>query len=246
MRRAIVILSALPLLAALADFPEKAEFHFVRLEYDDHPAFRRPWGRGWWRQDMPEAEIHFSHGIRRMTRVHLGGIRSAPLTDDRIFNYPWIYATQAAWWDLSPPEIERLRNYLLRGGFLVVDDFHGERDWALFADSITRVLPGFPIVDIPGNDPVLNLVFTITERTFIPGLRHLRRGPAGATTVVPTAIPPTWRAIYDEAGRMIVAINFNMDIGDAWEHADMPEYPEAMTSLSYRFGINYILYAMTH
>jgi hypothetical protein len=63
---------------------------------------------------------------------------------------------------------------------------------------------------------------------------------------VPTAIPPTWRAIYDEAGRMIVAINFNMDIGDAWEHADMPDYPEAMTSLAYRFGINYILYAMTH
>jgi len=246
MQRPLLLLVALPLLAALGELPQKAEFYFLRLEYNDAPFVRRPWGRGWWMQDMPEAEIHFSHGIQRLTRIDIGEIRHTPLTDDRVFDYPWIYATQVAWWDLSEPEVIRLRNYLNRGGFLVVDDFHGDRDWQLFEASITRVLPGKPILDIEDTDPVMNLVFDIKERTFIPGLRHLRRGPNGTTTVQPTAIPPRWRAIYDDQGRMLVAINFNMDIGDAWEHADMPEYPEQMTSLSYRFGINYILYSMTH
>ena len=248
MRRVLqaACLLAFPVLAGIGAFAEKAEFYFLRLEYEDAPFVRRPWGRGWWMQDMPEAEIHFSHGIQRLTRIDIGEIRHAPLTDDRIYNYPWIYATQVAWWNLSESEVIRLRNYLFRGGFLVVDDFHGDRDWQWFSASIARVLPGLPIIDIPDDDPVMNLVFPIRERTFIPGLRHLRRGPSGVTTVEPTAIPPSWRAVYDESGRMLIAINFNMDIGDAWEHADMPEYPEQMTSLSYRFGINYILYAMTH
>lgn len=230
-----------------AGFPEKAEFYFLRLEYKDAPFARRMWGgRGWWMQDMPEAEMHFSQGIQRLTRIDIGECRHTGLHDDRVYDYPWIYATQVGWWDLSDAEVKRLREYLLRGGFLVVDDFHGERDWAFFQDSMSRVLPGYPIVDIEDGDSIMNVVFQITERTFIPGLRHLRRGQGGATYVQPTAIPPTWRAIYDAKGRMLVAINFNMDIGDAWEHADLPEYPEQMTSLSYRFGINYIVYSMTH
>jgi hypothetical protein len=244
--RCFALLLAAPLVAGEASLPEKAEFHFLRLEYRDAPFVRRNWNRGWWMQDMPEAEMHFSRGIERLSRVHLGNIRHAPLTDDRVLEYPWIYATQVGFWDLSAAETERLRNYLLRGGFLVVDDFHGEDDWQRFAATMERVLPGHAIEEIEDDNPVMNLVFQIHERTFIPGLRHLRRGPNGTTTVQPTAIPPTWRAIYDDQRHMIVAINFNMDIGDAWEHADMPEYPEAMTSLSYRFGINYILYAFTH
>jgi hypothetical protein len=242
MRRLWLVLATLPLLAAL----NQAEFYFLRMEYTDAPFVRRPWGRGWWMQDMPEAEIHFSQGIRRLTRIHTGEVRHAGFTSDQIFDYPWVYATQVAWWDLSPEEIRRMQAWFARGGFLVVDDFHGDRDWELFAASMQRVFPDRLIVDIPDDDPVMNLVFEIRERTFIPGLRHLRRNSSGTITIQPTAIPPRWRAIYDDEGRMMVAINFNMDIGDAWEHADMPEYPENMTSLSYRFGINYILYSMTH
>ena len=242
----LVLVAALPALAGLGGFPEKAEFYFLRLEYKDAPFVRRPWGRGWWMQDMPEAEVHFSKGIERMTRVHVGDCRHTPLTDDGVFNYPWIYATQVGWWDLSDAETERLRKYLLRGGFLVVDDFFGERDWAAFAATMARVLPGRGIEDIKDTSPVMNMVFEIKERVFIPGLRHLQRGSGIPSAIRSQPTEPKWRAMYDDAGRMVVAINFNMDIGDAWEHADWPEYPEQMTSLSYRFGINYILYSMTH
>jgi hypothetical protein len=223
-----------------------AEYHFIRVEYVDLFTSRRGWGRGWWMQDWPEADVHFTQGVRRLTRIDTGEERHLPLTDDRIFEYPWIYATQVGYWDLSEPEIRRLRDYLLRGGFLVVDDFHGTQDWSVFRESMKRVLPGRPILDIDETDSLLHVLYDITERTMIPGLRHLRRGPGGTIQVQPQATPPYWRAMYDDNGRMLVAINFNMDVGDAWEHADMPEYPEAMTALAYRFGINYIIYSMTH
>jgi hypothetical protein len=223
-----------------------AEFHFIRLEYVDLFTARRGFGRGWWRQDWPAAEIHFTQGIRRLTLIDTGEGRHLPLSDDRIFDYPWIYATQVGYWDLSDFEIERLREYLLRGGFLVTDDFHGPQDWAVFRDSMKRVFPDRPILDIGEQDQVLHVLYDIDKRTQIPGLRHLRRGPGGAIEVRGQPTPPIWRGIYNDDGRMLVAVNFNMDIGDAWEHADMPEYPEPMTALAYRFGINYILYAMTH
>ena len=222
-----------------------AEFHFIRLEYTDLWTTRRGFSRGWWMQDYPAAEIHFAQGIKRMTRLDVGDGRHLPLGDDRIYDYPWIYATQTGYWNLSDAETERLRDYLLRGGFLITDDFHGPDEWEVFRESMERVFPDQPILEIPDDDPIMHVLFDINERTQIPGLRHLRRGPGGSIFVRPEYVPPHWRAIYDPDGRMVVGINYNMDIGDAWEHADMPEYPMEMTGLAYRFGINYIIYAMT-
>jgi len=228
------------------EFAVKAEFHFLRLEYVDLPNAGRGFFRGWWRQDWPEADVHFAQGVRRLTRIDIGEGRHVPLTDDRIYSYPWAYATQVGYWDLSDAEIRRLRDYLLRGGFLVVDDFWGEQEWRVFQNSMRRVFGEQPITDIGEDDPLMHILFDIEERTQVPGLRHLRRGSGGRILVQTHAGPPQWRAIHDPKGRMVVAINYNMDVGDAWEHADMPEYPMEMTALAYRFGINYIIYAMTH
>lgn len=216
------------------------------MEYTDLFRSRGPFRRGWWAVDWPEADVHFAQGIRRLTRIDTGNGRHMRITDDRIFQHPWVYATQTGFWDITDAEAARMREFLLRGGFLVVDDFHGERDWQVFRESMHRVFPEQPILDIEDGHPIMGVLYQITERVQIPGLRHLRIGPGGQTVVQPQAVPPTWRYIADPKGRMVVAINFNMDIGDAWEHADMPEYPEAMTTLAYRFGINYIVYSMTH
>jgi hypothetical protein len=227
-----------------------AGFHFIRLEYTDLPSARRGfwggYGRGWWMQDMPAAEIHFRQGLQRLTRLDVGENRHFRLTDERLYDYPWIYATQTGFWDLSKQETGRLGDYLRRGGFLVVDDFHGPADWEVFAATMDRVLPGQPILDIAEDHPSMHVLYDIRDRVQVPGLRHLRRGPGGTIEIRPQAIPPRWRAIHDRKGRLVVAINYNMDVGDAWEHADMPEYPEAMTRLAYQLGINYIIYSMTH
>jgi hypothetical protein len=234
-----------------------AEFHFIRLEYTDLPQYHRGFGyasrdgvgSGWWIVDWPAADNHFTSGIERLTRIDTGDPRHLRLTDDRLFDYPWIYATQTGWWGLSDAEILRLREYLLRGGYLVVDDFWGPEQWEVFRRTMERVLPGHPITDLAPSDSVMHVLYDIEEkdRTIIPGSRHLRRGPGGGVQVVlPAGAVPAWRAMYDDRERMVVAVNFNTDVGDAWEFADVPYYPEAMTALAYRYGINYIVYSMTH
>jgi hypothetical protein len=234
------VLLALGLVAMLAcGALVAAEFRFARLIYTDAPDYARFRG-GWWQQDFPEAETHFSLNLRRLTRVDAGEPVAVRLTDDALFDYPWLYATQVGYWDLSDAEVARLREYLLRGGFLMADDFWGESERAVFQDTMKRVFPERPIVDIQPDDAVLHVVFSIDEFTQIPGLRHLgRRGIAQLPA-------PRWRGIYDDSGRLLVAMNHNQDVGDSWEEADNPAYPEPMTALGYRLGINYITYAMTH
>jgi hypothetical protein len=168
------------------------------------------------------------------------------LLGEEVFDYPWLYATQAGYWDLSEPEIDRLREYLLRGGFLMVDDFFGEYEWQVCQATMTRLFPRRPIREIDADeDEVLHVLYAVDKFTQIPGLRHLRGGRRGGFGV--QRLPePHWRGIYDDDGRLMLAMNFNQDVGDAWEHADDPYYPEPMTALAYRFGINYLIYSMTH
>ncbi len=236
---------------------KEAEYHFIRMEYTDLPQFHRGYGRssrdgmgsGWWIVDWPAADNHFTRGIGRLTRIDTGDPRHFRITDPNVWDYPWIYATQTGWWGLSEAETARMREYLLRGGFLVTDDFWGPECWEIFRETMERVLPGHDITDIDESDPMMHVLFDIEEkdRTFIPGSRHLRRGADGSTVVMqPPGSEPAWRAMYDDHHRMVVAANFNTDVGDAWEFADVPYYPEPMTALAYRYGINYIVYAMTH
>jgi hypothetical protein len=235
----------------MPDAGPNAEFYFLRMEYTDMAggsgrSFGGGYGRGWWMQDYPRAELHFTEGLRRLTRIDIGEGRHAPLTDDRIFEYPWIYATQVGYWYLSDAETTRLREYIDRGGFLVVDDFWGLAEWDVFQEAMGRAFPGRPILEIKTTDPMMHVLYDIEGCVQIPGLRHLRFGPGGMIVAPLEGTPPHWRAIYDDKGRMIVAINYNMDIGDAWEEADVPEYPIDATTLAYRFAINSIIYAMSH
>ena len=246
--------------AALAQFGEfrqarpnnlppwpQGEFHFARLAYDSHGRYAgsRGYAMPMWSIDYPYAEEHFLPALERFTRIDAADDSAhIQLTDDELFDYPWIFIQQLAQgqWDPSEAEAANLREYLQRGGFLVVDDIHGEDEWIWFVDKIKRVLPERPIVDIPPDDLLLSIIFDVDSRTQIPGERHLsyNGGPPRMEG------PPHWRAIYDDAGRMMVAINHNIDMGDAWEHADDARYPVEMTALAYRFGVNYVIYAMTH
>ncbi len=228
--------------------PPEAEFHLGRLIYamPTLGGWGRGGGRPWWAIDYPEAEYHFLPGLSRLTRVDVAeDSRHILATDAHLFDYPFLFAQQVGRWSLNEDEVLALREYLMRGGFLIVDDFHGEVEWQLFQSVIQRVLPGYPIVDLAPSDDILHTLYELDQSTQIPGRRHLYRAPDGSIQAQLQG-PATWRAIYDDQGQLMVAINFNMDMGDAWQHADDPVYPEPMTALAYRFGVNYVLYAMTH
>jgi hypothetical protein len=220
----------------------QAEFHMARLAYYARGcAGSRGWCNPWWAIDYPLAEAHFLPAVERMTRAQVApDSKHVTLEDDTIFDYPWLFLQQPGRGDWSPhgEQAQRLREYLERGGFLVVDDFHGEYEWASFQVAMREVLPNRPIVDVPENDMLMSIVFDLDERTQIPGERHLGWQQMEG--------PPHWRGIYDDDGRLMVAINHNIDMGDAWEHADDAHYPTAMTATAYRFGVNYVIYAMTH
>jgi hypothetical protein len=223
------------------DVPE-SEFHMSRLAYSTSGcAGSRGWCNSWWAIDYPLAEQHFLPAVERLTRVDVSQDSvQLQATDARLFDHPWLFVQQVGQgaWQPSVREAELLREYLLRGGFMVIDDFHGEYEWQIFREAMSSILPGRPIVDIPEEDALMQILFSLDQRTQIPGERHLWGQRMQG--------PPRWAGIYDDDNRLMVAINFNIDMGDAWEHADDPGYPAPMTATAYRFGVNYVIYAMTH
>lgn len=222
------------------------ELEIARLIYNTNA--RSGWGPGrpWWAIDWPDAEEHFTAGVQRYTAIDIApDSRHIKLTDKALFDFPWLFVQQVGRWALDRNEKQHLREYLLRGGFMVVDDFHGPMQWQTFASVLAEVLPEYQVIDIPVGDELLHVLFDLEQRTQIPGRRHLYSNGQNIVVQMPHG-PPRWRGVYDDDGRLMVAINFNMDVGDAWEHADDPVYPLSMTTLAYQFGINYLIYAMTH
>ena len=154
-----------------------AEIHFARLVYGGNMG---GWGwgrRGGWATDYPEAEYHFMQGVRRLTNLDVsGGSRLVRPLDEELFECPWLYAVEVGCWHLDTEEAERIREHLLRGGFLVVDDFHGTYQWASFLESMQRVFPERPILDLQEDDPILHVLYDLDQRIQIPGRQHIWSG----------------------------------------------------------------------
>lgn len=221
------------------DAGEPSEWAFARLRY------RSPggWRRGGWGTDSNTAEHHFVRGVRRLSRVNARSNEEIIDVDsDEMYNWPWLYAVEVGRWYLSEDQAKRLRTYLDRGGFLMVDDFHGTYEWENFMQSLRKVFPDRPVVDIPDDDTIFHVLYGLDKRVQVPGKQYLYSGQ----TYERDGVEAKWRGIYDDKGRIQVAICHNMDLGDAWEWADDPQYPEKFASLAYRIGINYLLYSMTH
>jgi hypothetical protein len=227
----------------------EGEFHMARVIYSTRGGGgSRGLIQPWWAIDYPLAEQHFFPALQRLTNMSVASDSiHLELTDDRIFDYPFLFLQQPGQgnWRPTSEEAANLREYLLRGGFLLIDDLHGQRDWFILEAALRRVFPERSIIEIPSDDSLMSVFFDLGDRTQIPGERHLWRGRNGET-VASMEGPAHWRGIYDDDGRLMIAINFNIDMGDAWEHADDPFYPVPMTALAYRLGVNYVIYAMTH
>ena len=216
------------------------EFQFIRLIYTTNPY---GYSRGNWLTDWPEAEEHLLEGVRRLSRIDIApeGGRVA-IMDDSLFEHPWIYAVEVGGLSFTDAEAKRMREYFDRGGFLMVDDFHGTAEWQGFEQAMRKVFPDRPIVEVPPTDPIYKIQFDLDNSIQIPGMAALVRG----VTYERDGVTPHWRGVYDEKGRLMVVIDFNMDLGDAWELADRPDYDIRYTTRAYKFAINYMLYAMTH
>jgi hypothetical protein len=204
------------------------------------------WAQGMssWTQDYPRADRHFSQALRRLTRLHVRSAEQPVNLDDGddVFNWPWLYAVQTGEWRLTNSQVETFRDYLLRGGFFMCDDFWGDSEWAVFEDTMKRVFPDRPIVELDNRDLIFHTVYNLDERYQVAS----ERSAANGRTWKCDPCQAHWRGIYDDKGRLMVAITFNSDVGDSWEWADSPTYPERFAALGIRIGVNYVMYAMTH
>ena len=233
-----------PRFAAAAE--EKTEWAFARLRYNG--AFGGGFGgfgRGGsrWTTDYPKADRQFVLGVQRLTRVDARAIEQVVDPDtDELFDWPWVYAVEVGSWDFTPDQAQRMQDFLLKGGFLMVDDFHGTFEWEAFLAGLRKIFPDRPVEDIPDDDAIFHVIADAGERIQVPNVGYVNSG----RTYERDGVHAEWRAVRDDHGRIVVAICHNMDLGDAWEWADLPQYPERFTSLAYRIGVDYIVYSMTH
>jgi len=228
------------------DYQEKTEFAFARLMYPPAPyaQFDRA-GRYWaqgnssWTQDYPRADRHFLQAVRRLTRIHARSVEQPVNLDDGddVYNWPWLYAVRPGEWNLTDSQAAKLRDYLLHGGFFMADDFWGSDQWEVFMASMRRVFPDRQPVELKNSEQIFHTIYDLNDRYRVEGAWGAYQGDG---------VTPYWRAIFDDKGRVMVAIVVNSDLGDSWEWADSPSYPERFSELGIRIGLNYIMYSMTH
>jgi len=198
-----------------------------------------------WGMDYPGADCKFLGGIHRLTNLRVTANPNViGILDDNLFRYPYAYMVEPGGLDMTDAEVKRLREYLLRGGFLHADDFWGGEELDNFAYQMSRVFPEYPLEVIPLNHPVFHTFFDITEVMQIPGQNAGCYG--GPTYERDDDREPRILGISDDKGKLMVVVTYNSDLGDAWEYEDLACYPEKYAGQSYRLGLNFIIYAMTH
>jgi len=231
-----------------------ASFVICRLAYRSVRV--EPMGIGW-QTDYPFAEINLTTRLSELTRTRVSRSDAGRpnhyvvrLTDDTLFNCPLTMASDVGSLGFTAPEIDRLRLYLLKGGFLWVDDFWGTQAWRQWSNEIAKVLPRseYPIEDVPMDDPVLKSMFEVTE---VPQITNIQfwRGVGGQTTSErgPDSTQVHLRAIRDRHGRIMVLMTHNTDVADSWEReGEDPGFFYQFSPNGYALGINVLLHAMTH
>lgn len=220
--------------------PHDGRFSFVRIRFE--PPY---YGRGpfyWnldlkWNHDYPWGEENLKRILDAYTTIstNLDGSDIHSLNDPDLFLHPFAYLCEVGFWHPSDQEAENLRAFLLKGGFLVVDDFVQPPQLANFLRQMERVLPGYDPVELEVTHPVFDSFFHIETLDF----QHI-----GRPDLVPVYYG--WFEDNDPDSRLMIVANYNHDIGDYWEHSGEGYWPVSLTNEAFKLGVNYVIYGMTH
>jgi hypothetical protein len=223
------------------------QWTFVRIRYAAWTLPPRPGLNPFdepWYIDAPAAEWNLSRRLRSATAIQVNDPIDLRLEDPELFAYPWIYIVEPGNLRLKEKEVAILREYLLRGGTLTFDDFHGPIEWANLESEMKRVFPDRKIVDLPPDHPIFSCFYKMDGYPQTPGLGSFLQG----RTWEKGGYEAKLRAIEDDNGRAMVLINWNVDMGDGWEWSNAADYPGYVkyTAMAYRMQINEIIYSLTH
>jgi hypothetical protein len=223
------------------------QWRFVRIRYHfitENTTAGQDYAGEPWYIDAPAAEQNLSRRVKSATTIQVEDPIVLTLDDPRLFTYPWIYVVEVGNLKLSDADVATLREFMLRGGTVTFDDFHGPIEWANMEEQMKRVFPDRPIVEIPKGHPVFSAFYKIDEYPQVAGLGSYLDGRSWEKG----GIVPHLRTILDDNGRPMMFINWNTDMGDGWEWSNAVDFPDYVkyTALAYRMGINEIMYSLTH
>jgi hypothetical protein len=246
--------NASPAQAGRTNSNSSPEFTWIRGRYDNYAGGRGGRRGGWWDTDFPDAEQNFMRGVQRYTFIDTtpSSPRWIDLTDPQLFEHMFLYmtmkrvpiGTMRSGPNFNPEEVEALREFMHRGGFVMLDDFWGEAHFQDFLLEITKIFPDRELVQLDMNHEIFRMFYDIKEVPQVPG--RAVTWDYGYVTLNDPRYPPSVHAILDDLGRVMLVANFNSDMGDGWEHTFLEMYPTQMTNEAYRLGINYLIYAYTH
>lgn len=235
MYRIAVILLTIGIAAPSVNGQGDHGFRFVRIKYDSGRIGGQYRGGDWWSHDYPKAELNFYEAIERTTQIYIEGPPLVlTLDDDRIYEYPVLYLCEPGFWEMGEDEVDNLREYLLRGGFILFDDFGGRREWDQFYSQLKRVFPEREPVEIPPDHVIWDIYYSVDPVAAPSLVGGFGRG----------GLEDQYFALFDDDGRMMAFICYNQDIGDGWE---WPERNlEQASTFAFQMGVNFVLYALTH
>lgn len=240
--------SRAPRLVTTPMWPENTEFKkdvftFARVQYTSRG---QQWGQPQWSVDYPDSDLNLSLRLKELTSLEVNPLPVIVRFDEpEIFDYPFVYLIEPGLMSLTIAEIEGFRQYIERGGFVMVDDFWGESEWAIFERQMARVFPDRDLVDVPLEHEIFNIVYQVREKPQIPSIGHFMQGYTSDRWDAPHA---NYRAIFDDDGRIVVMVCHNTDLGDGWEREgqSMEYFNRYSEKFAYPLGINIVMYAMTH
>ncbi len=271
--RALVLASAVVLVARAADAPREfrvypsfegedaaaplppdwkvpGEFVLGRLMYPSRGFGFYGWdwkqGGTGWTDDYPRGDRTMIKMLRRLSRMSVRAVEQpVDLDDGDAEFFPFLLVGLAYSWQLTDRQAAALRAYLLHGGFMFCDSFFGETNWAMFEQSLRRVFPDRPIIDMTDDHPIFHVVYDLPHMTTvqIPNMNSLMAGGDGSLF---GGSIPRWFGVEDDKGRLMVLIAYNNDVADAWQWADDARYPADKADIALRLGVNVTVYAMTH
>jgi hypothetical protein len=226
-----------PPMQVTGNTPYDGRFVFIRLKYDTggFGGFRMRQGPPW-SHDYPRGEMHFMKIMEEITllKPRTDGSNILALDDPELFNYPVAYMAEPGFWTATDKQAENFRSYLQKGGFVIFDDFRGY-DWENLQTQMRRVLPNWHWMQLDGTHPIFHSFFEIDDPLSLAP-------PYGG-------LPPSYWGIYednDPKKRLVAIANVNNDISEYWEWSDTGYAPVDLSNEAYKFGVNYLVYAMTH
>jgi hypothetical protein len=214
----------------------ESKFTFARFSYQvPNIAFWGPLGDQGppWSHDWPDSEEHFMKILAEVSKLEVNpGGHIISFDSEECFKYPIAYFCEMGYLNLAEREVVNMREYLLRGGFLIIDDFRGDRALQNFRYQMKRVFPDRPLEEVPRTDPIWTCFYDISKLFIQPPYQRF--------------LFPQYFGIRDDKGRLMMIVNYNNDISDYWQWSNNPLQPIDETNEAYKYGVNFVMYALSH